>query len=238
MEIIIKPTPWDDAYFNLKTGRVTLADEMTPLDIQNLQTISKTFDLVVIDNSKCSMGNDHMLSKLKNSYLCDIQVRFKLKCNKVRSEKSSYIKISNHVKALQDILNISASSFQYSRFKVDPYLDSNKSQKVYLKWCQSAFDKSDKYFAVCEKEGSIEGYALFHIDKALVIELIAVEEKKQGEGIGSAIMNQLICYCQEKNIDEIRVGTQAENKNAVRFYQKKGFSLDEVHTIYHYWPNK
>ena len=42
-------------------------------------------------------------------------------------------------------------------------------------------------------------------------------------------------YEAKKEVTIIRVGTQAENKNAIRFYQNSGFKLVEINTIYHKW---
>lgn len=238
MRVNIQPTPWDDQYFHLRTARVTLIQELTVIEQKELIQNSKRFDLVVIDNSKCILENDRILSALKNSYLCDIQVRFKLVPEDILISQSANVSIKSSMCPSKEILDISQTAYRYSRFKVDKFLDQQKSQDIYIKWCEDAFNRPDKYFLVYKKDERIEGYILFHIDEALMIELIAVRDGSQGSGIGGKMIKELICFCRQKDIREIRVGTQAHNREAVGFYQKHGFRLQEIRTIYHYWPNK
>ncbi|MDF2878593.1 MAG: hypothetical protein K0S30_1689 [Clostridia bacterium] len=238
MRVNIQPTPWDDQYFNLRTARVTLTQELAVAEQKELIENSKKFDLVVVDNSRCILENDRMLSALKNSYLCDIQVRFKLVPDGILISQPANVSIENSMRPSKEVLDISQTAYRYSRFKVDKFLDQQKSQDIYIKWCEDAFNRPDKYFLVYKKDERIEGYILFHIDEALMIELVAVREDSQGSGIGGKMIKELICFCRQKDIREIRVGTQAHNREAIGFYQKHGFRLQEVRTIYHYWPKK
>ncbi|MDF2596159.1 MAG: hypothetical protein K0R69_2500 [Clostridia bacterium] len=238
MRVNMQSTPWDDQYFNLSTARVTLTQELAVTEQKELIENSKRFDLVVIDNSKCIPENDRILSALKNNYLCDIQVRFQLVPEGIHISQPANVSIENSMSQSKEILDISRTAYRYSRFKVDKFLDQQKSQDIYIRWCEDAFNRPDKYFVVYKKDERIEGYILFHIDEALMIELVAVREGSQGSGIGGKMIQELIRFYRQKDIGEIRVGTQAHNKEAIGFYQKHGFKLQEVRTIYHYWPNK
>ncbi len=238
MEIIIQPTLWDDSYFNLKTGRISLLHQLDVKDVQELKEKSKDFDLVVIDNRLCHLHNERAISKIDNCYLCDLQVRFELACNEVEPQIGAYTTVGNNLDFSEECLAISKVAYQYSRFRMDPYLDQEKAKKIYIEWCKNAFNQVERYFVLFKKNNRIEGYLLFHIDESIVIELMAVCPKSQKHGIGESMMNHLIKYAKEKHINTIKVGTQANNTQAIRFYQKRGFMLQEMHSIYHYWPHR
>lgn len=238
MSVTVQPTLWDDAYFNLKTAKIVLIEELTEQSVEVLKKKSEGFDFVVIDNYKGSLKNDRILSSIENNFLCDIQVNFSLLCEKVSAKTSPFALVQNNLNSLEQLLTISESVFQFSRFKIDPFLDEKKSQALYRKWCEDAFKNENKYFLIHSAGDEINGYILFHNEEFLVIELIAVQTKKQRNGIGGEMIDHLIRFCQEKGINKIKVGTQANNKQAIRFYQQKGFILENIHTIYHYWPHK
>ena len=52
---------------------------------------------------------------------------------------------------------------------------------------------------------------------------IAVEAEHHGKGIGSALILDLLHYCQEQKIKEIRVKTLVKTPHNIQFYQKNGF---------------
>ncbi|MGL6173106.1 MAG: GNAT family N-acetyltransferase, partial [Cellulosilyticaceae bacterium] len=67
---------------------------------------------------------------------------------------------------------------------------------------------------------------------------IGVDEKMQGEGIGNSMVLALKNYAKIHGYKNIFVGTQLMNKGAMQFYQKQGFVLESVYTVYHYWPGR
>ena len=66
---------------------------------------------------------------------------------------------------------------------------------------------------------------------------IAISVKKDywGNGIGSAVMEELIRFAKEhKEIKNISLGVKASNRNAIRLYEKFGFVKVGVHKDYFY----
>lgn len=64
---------------------------------------------------------------------------------------------------------------------------------------------------------------------------IAISVKKEywGKGIGSAVMKELIRFAKEhKTIRNISLGVKASNRNAIRLYEKFGFTKVGVHKNY------
>ena len=74
-----------------------------------------------------------------------------------------------------------------------------------------------KNFLVCEHEGKIVGYIIFHSDGHIIS--IAVHPEWRRKGIGTALMNKVFKRTGGKAMVEVR----ESNKIAINFYKKLGF---------------
>lgn len=64
---------------------------------------------------------------------------------------------------------------------------------------------------------------------------ISVKKDYWRNGIGSAVMEELIRFAKEhKNIKNISLGVKASNQNAIRLYEKFGFEKVGIHKDYFY----
>ena len=138
----------------------------------------------------------------------------------------------------KDIVNISETSFIFSRFYNDPNLPIQKSKNIYSKWVKSSFDKKDKYFVFQSENNKITGFLLFslnELNKNIIIELIAIDQNFKSKGIGKSLINTLEEYACEIGFCSIKVGTQFENTTAINFYQACGFEYLSSSPIFHLW---
>lgn len=72
-------------------------------------------------------------------------------------------------------------------------------------------------------------FLLFSIsDNHAIIELIAVDKSKVNKGIGSQLLNELEYFSKEKALTSIKVGTQIDNSEAIRFYTKINIYINHV----------
>lgn len=135
------------------------------------------------------------------------------------------------------LLDMAGKAFKYSRFFADPFLPADLAAGIYRQWCRDAFMREDKYFAICFREHEPAGFLLFAPDSAsgCKIELVAVEEKYRGQGIGRALLAACEAFCAWQAISCIRVGTQAGNAAAIRLYLGSGFKYSYCSSIYHMW---
>ena len=126
----------------------------------------------------------------------------------------------------------------YSRFTNDPNLDKEKAKLIYVDWTRNSFSKENKHFVTYEEDNTSIGFIVFSINENIAtIELVAVDREYQNKRIGKAMMIELdrFLYEVKNEVTLIKVGTQAENENAIRFYQNRGFKLVKINTIYHSW---
>ena len=69
------------------------------------------------------------------------------------------------------------------------------------------------------------------------IDELFVEEDSRGKGIGSKLIEEAVKKLQKMKAKIILVGTEKENKEAIKLYQKVGFELGE-NSLWFYWSPK
>lgn len=101
----------------------------------------------------------------------------------------------------------------YGRYVVRQFLDL---------FSQSVF--------VAEKEGKIAGYAVVGVEafsrKAWLL-AAAVERCAQRQGIGEALLNRCLQYCEKNRIKVCYLTVDPDNAPAVSLYCKHGFAADQ-----------
>ena len=91
-------------------------------------------------------------------------------------------------------------------------------------------------FRSTERNGNIAGFILFSLfEDQCVIELIAVDQKFQSQGVGKSMVNAMESTVLERGIRKIKVGTQVNNIKAVKFYISMGFEYVSCGSMYHLW---
>ncbi len=85
---------------------------------------------------------------------------------------------------------------------------------------------SDGFIYVAD--GELTGYALFEIHESQC-EILVLQSIYENRGIGSALLNTIIDVAKTNNCINVWLITTNDNIHAIRFYQKFGFELKEVH---------
>lgn len=101
--------------------------------------------------------------------------------------------------------------------------------------CELSNLNSHFYFAEIERE--IVGYLKVNMGDAqtedypssLEIERIYVKSSFQGQGIGQILMNKAIEIGSEKELGIVWLGVWDQNREAIRFYERNGFTVFDSH---------
>jgi len=78
-----------------------------------------------------------------------------------------------------------------------------------------------------QKDGEILGYILYHFENN-DCEISVLESLREKQGIGGALVKAVIQAAKAANCKRIWLVTTNDNTNAIRFYQRIGFSLCAV----------
>lgn len=233
-------SPWDTDYFGVLSAKAVLKDSVTKQECERLIDFLNIFEFVTITNLGNNSQNNYWLGKNTNTFLVDINIQFEKDLEK-GSESKEPAKVHEAYHRDEGVLRLSRDAFKYSRFFNDPNLPSDKARGVYVHWAENAFYKSGRYYSLTKKHGVVNGFLLFSIDSDLslaTIELIAIDKQYRGLDVGATLISGMEGFISHRNIKKIKVGTQANNASAIRFYTSCGYIYTSCNTVYHYWPNR
>ncbi|MGN0532029.1 MAG: GNAT family N-acetyltransferase [Eubacterium sp.] len=86
----------------------------------------------------------------------------------------------------------------------------------------------DKYIASCDL---VYDYGEYTKENAKVyLSRLIVKKEYRNKGIGQKLLKYMIALCKEKGYQQITVGVDTDNKNAIHIYKKFGFKIYETTT--------
>ena len=145
------------------------------------------------------------------------------------------IKIRNFEKKdLRQVLELCNEVREYHRELLGGYFTPQNDEDEKQPFLESLIN--DKILAWVAVNGQdIEGLLLAdtknspHLERPRIAHIcnIGVKKSSQGRGIGSLLMDTFYKYCQDKDIQEIKLGVFNKNTNAYRFYESFGFEPQE-----------
>jgi len=233
------PLPWDTDYFGVSSARVNLHASVGEAGQAEILNFCKDYEFVTISNIGNISENNHWIGNKTNAFLADVNIQFIKDLAEEAGYKDDKSFVETSLSRNEQILDIAKNSFHYSRFFNDPKLPEEQARNLYLHWTECAFGQEDKYFAISEKDEKIAGFILFHVEEgSCVIELIAVDEKYQGQGVGKSLIRSMEAFAIAIGIEETKVGTQVNNISAANFYSAMGFKCASCGSMYHLWRKK
>jgi dTDP-4-amino-4,6-dideoxy-D-galactose acyltransferase len=232
----------DTEYFGVVSAKVILKKACLSIQRQDeLLGFLKNFEFITITNIANDPSNNHWLGKRTKAFLADVNIQFGKKATSTEEKTDDFIMISDNFAGSGQIVNIAETSFKYSRFLNDPNLPLEKARQIYGDIAKNSFQKTGRFFATITRAETIAGFLLFSINASnftSTIELVAIDQNHKGRGIGRSLIRALETYVHGKGVAEIRVGTQLNNIDALKFYTTCGFKVRECNSIYHYWPSR
>lgn len=232
------PLSWDTDYFGVKSARVNLKGIVKEDDKDRILEYCSQFQFTTISNMNNIKENNYWIGKKTNAFLTDMNIQFHKVLNYKPNHQAENAYVVNNCLRNEQIVEIARKSFQHSRFFNDSKLCQEKAKNIYLHWTECAFGQESKYFVICERDKQIAGYILCSLNEEqhyCVIELIAVDEKYQGQRVGKSLVQILETFVIDKGINIIKVGTQVNNISAAQFYSKMGFIYVSCGSVYHLW---
>ncbi|MEQ9466904.1 MAG: GNAT family N-acetyltransferase [Ekhidna sp.] len=102
---------------------------------------------------------------------------------------------------------------------IELLLLADPSEKVINRYLHKS-----KIFLVKDKDEVLGVLALKLEDDEAEIMNVAVDEKYQGRGIGSMLINHAIQFSKNSKVRKLLIGTADTSENQLRLYQKLGFT--------------
>jgi GNAT superfamily N-acetyltransferase len=131
-----------------------------------------------------------------------------------------------------EVARVAGSTFQYSRFHLDPAIPRTVANAMKAEWAGNFFaNLRGDGMAVAEVDGRVVGFLQFfrRPEEVLLIDLIGVDPACQGRGLA----RQLIQFV-ARAARTTHVGTQVANVKSVRLYESLGLRQTGAHFVLHY----
>lgn len=242
--IQIEYLDWDTINFGFKTGKVNL--ENITFDIYHIEEVINS---IYIDGKKqgykllylfCDRNTLISKKNSKNIYdivLADTKIIYTKDIINSNFQDTTKIYSYNKSYPSKQLLDLTFTSGQYSRFKLDKHFSENIFIKIYTKWIERSVSKEiAKDVLVYEDNRNLIGMLTYKCEQDLAtIGLIAVNPIYQGRKVGTEILNKLENDLHLLGINKINVATQFNNTLACKFYEKNSFIIKHTSNIYHLW---
>lgn len=183
-------------------------------DDANITLKAKDLGFYLVDVAiTMKKDNDHYVLKLDNNFLYE-------KANKEHS---------------LELQNIASKSFENDRFQNDPKISYNIASKIKKEWIANFFkgERGDNCFIATHNKKVIGFLLAIKNNDNIIIDLIAVDKKYRGLGVGKNLIKFTQNYYRNTS-SSIEVGTQLRNKESIKLYNSLGFQFISHNLVWHY----
>lgn len=134
-------------------------------------------------------------------------------------------------KRKQACLWIASTSFTEDRLHRDVEFPDAEADKQKMLRVERGFDKPDEAVYIARKGQQVHGFVIVSITKEhCIIELIAVDRRHRGKGIGKALLGT-VAAAYEPLV--LIAGTQSTNTASQRLYASMGFEREASYRTFH-----
>ncbi|WP_080055452.1 GNAT family N-acetyltransferase [Spirosoma aerolatum] len=237
---MIKYLEWDSSFFGYPVGIIELINNSDEDYLNKLfeQASTKYKLLYVFVPEYIELTRD--FCERLNLDLVDQKIIYK----KQLSFEFTYNRITDIKSIMHSYFlpfkNLALQSGIYSRYKIDKHFVNDEFERLYEEWLRKSLDGTiaDECYAYYKTEKPV---GLVTIKKNVLdvsIGIIAVNSAFRGFGIGTKLLDTVSLFAFNNNYTTVSVATQSKNYSACKFYEKNGFHVKQVISIYHYWSDK
>jgi len=134
-----------------------------------------------------------------------------------------------------ELYDLAIQSGEHSRFRIDPHFSDDEFSNLYKKWIDNSVNEGFADFVLVALDPDPQGFITAKIKEGKVsIGLFATDRKHRSKGIGSRLIKEIINIAAKRGL-KVEVVTQADNKTACDFYERRGFRMSDEQYVYHIW---
>lgn len=223
---MIRKLEWDSTFFGIEIGMYE-SGEINDANLYDLIiTKSPIPDAISLQGYEMTMQEER---RIYEKELFDSS-----------STKSEIQPFSSSGLKVEDLYRLAFEAGKYSRFRLDPYFDENDFYRLYRCWVEASVKGTfaDAVFVLMQKTAPL-GFVTTQIKENIGhIGLIASDPLHQFQGIGSTLLAYAEKWAMVVGVQRMKIPTQAMNRRACSFYEKKGYILVEQSYISHYWRGR
>lgn len=224
---MIQYSEFDSEIFDKRIGRVSVPGVNHEL-VSGIKREGKTrdFDIIFIQAIECDYHelNNIRLSGFKLSDIKMDLINSKLPSNRKQQDNVYLSKdyVETDFGSLNRLVSRIAMLSQYNKF-----FGKEIALKLYEKWLRNTLDYTEgynRYFLRERESDTVVGFIAAQLDKTTAcMTLVAVDKKYQGRGVSQGFMGNVLADLSSGDIKKCSVGTQLQNRKAIKFYNSMGF---------------
>jgi ribosomal-protein-alanine N-acetyltransferase len=132
---------------------------------------------------------------------------------------------------------IASSAHRNTRFHADAGLSAERCDALYRHWIVRDFEARETRVFVAARGDDVIGYVTCTVRTPGTgeIGLIAVDGAHQGKGVGELLVRYALSWFRSADVGDVHVVTQGGNINALRLYERCGFTVVDVSLWFHKW---
>jgi dTDP-4-amino-4,6-dideoxy-D-galactose acyltransferase len=229
---MIQRLEWDSDFWGINTGLLDLKHNFfIPVNLNEFQFVCIFSDRLLNQDELNKFGGQIHLADEKRVYLKSLS-------NETILPNPNIASFSAERVIPERLYDLAIQSGHYSRFALDPHLPKDGFKQLYRTWLERSVSRAiAEDVLVYETDNIIRGFITLGIKNNIPdIGLVAVESESRSMGIGASLLEvaELWAYNHAKK-NEIQVVTQGANQGACMFYERKGYSINTVKYVYHWW---
>ncbi|MFN3201141.1 MAG: GNAT family N-acetyltransferase [Bradymonadia bacterium] len=134
------------------------------------------------------------------------------------------------------LVQLGRAAFNYDRYHADPMIMDPIADAIKGAWVENGINGRADVTLVAEHEGRPVGFNLCMLrGDTAIIDLIAVERRCQGQGLGTDLVKGALAWFSDK-ATTLCVGTQTNNAPSVKMYTTCGFEVASEVKTFHWHP--
>lgn len=142
----------------------------------------------------------------------------------------------------QEVVALAGRAFNCSRWHVDPQIPPDRADAMKATWAANYWrgTRGDAMGIVAQGNNAVGFLQVFVKDGVLVLDLLAVDEKHRGKGLGSALVKWVLAAWGKQQATSnklpatVRVGTQGNNAASLALYAKLNFVETGREKVWHW----
>ena len=242
-----KTEQWDSEKFSKKIGRLVWLSNSDDNFYSHLTKELKQFDCCYIrlntNHSFCNWTENNRIPLLSTK----ISQHINLSLNDFQYDSSlSYYKwnnlIDNSANILNQVLDLSKTSFSYNRFRADDHFSESTIEGIYSNWVVNEIKSGEADLFYILDNDMVVAFFLYRENisplkeyKIGFVSLIASSPKYKEKKYASNLLNYVLSTVKTKHTQYVVANTESKNTSALKFFKRNNFIETASLNEYHLW---
>ena len=237
-----RETPWDKKVFELETKEILDIKYKDAKDISLLlENLEKYFcredDYLIY--FRTDINNINLKENLIDNgyYIAETSVKLisknVQKFNFSKIFKNNFELVTNITEEYKSqIKEIAYSSFKFSRFHEDPFVDISKSKQRYCNWIDDLI-LQNKYVLIYKENNIVYSFMFYEFINDTSVSLILGGSKEKYGQLTPPFWTSVFNYLKSKGVKNIEVVVSVANITIINLYIMNGFIVKNCTLDYH-----